>query len=102
MQAVYGEGVTSVKAVATDSETWSLNETTDDPICLYPNPASEIVYIQGVEVDNVMIYNVLGQLIREVNNTQEIHVSRLPNEVYHLVINGRDGSRKSARMLVNH
>lgn len=70
MQAVYGEGVTSVKAVATDSETWSLNETTDDPICLYPNPASEIVYIQGVEVDNVMIYNVLGQLIREVNNTQ--------------------------------
>lgn len=102
VQAVYGDGITSVKAVATDSETWSLDETTLEPLCLYPNPASETVYIQGVVAENVMIYNAMGQLVKSVRNTQEIHVATLPNGVYHLIVNGLDGSRKSARIIVNH
>lgn len=102
VQAVYGDGITSVKAVATDSETWSFNETTLEPLCLYPNPASETVYIQGVVAENVMIYNAMGQLVKSVRNTQEIHVATLPNGVYHLIVNGLEGSRKSARIIVNH
>lgn len=102
VQAVYGDGITSVKAVATDSETWSLDETPLEPLCLYPNPASETVYIQGVAAENVMIYNAMGQLVKSVRNTQEIHVATLPNGVYHLIVNGLDGSRKSARIIVNH
>ena len=102
VQAVYGDGITSVKAVATDSETWSLDETPLEPLCLYPNPASETVYIQGVAAENVMIYNAMGQLVKSVRNTQEIHVATLPNGVYHLIVNGLDGSSKSARIIVNH
>lgn len=102
VQAVYGDGITSVKAVATDSETWSLDETPLEPLCLYPNPASETVYIQGVAAENVMIYNAMGQIVKSVRNTQEIHVATLPNGVYHLIVNGLDGSRKSARIIVNH
>ena len=49
-----------------------------------------------------MIYNAMGQLVKSVRNTQEIHVATLPNGVYHLIVNGLEGSRKSARIIVNH
>ena len=49
-----------------------------------------------------MIYNAMGQLVKSVRNTQEIHVAALFNGVYHLIVNGLYGSRKSDRIFVNH
>ena len=102
VQAVYGDGITSVKSVATTMGTVGTADQTAETMMLYPNPASEIVHLQGVEVENVMVYNALGQLVKECGKTAEINVATLTNGLYHVVVVGNDGMRHTARMVVHH
>ncbi len=102
VQAVYGDGITSVKAVATDSETWSLNETTENTISLYPNPASEIVSLQGMNPVEAQIYNCLGQLVLTLDHPKEIHVAQLPNGLYVCILKEENQTQKVTKFIVNH
>ena len=102
VQAVYGDGITSVKAVATDSETWSLNETTENTISLYPNPASEIVSLQGMNPVEVQIYNCLGQLVLTLDHPKEIQVAQLPNGLYVCILKEENQTQKVTKFIVNH
>ena len=102
VQAVYGDGITSVKAVATDSETWSLNETTENTISLYPNPASEIVSLQGMNPVEAKIYNCLGQLVLTLDHPKEIHVAQLPNGLYVCILKEENQNQKVTKFIVNH
>ena len=50
-------------------------------ISIAPNPAQETIHINkpaSVEIENVKIYNVLGQLVREQNFSEIISISDLP------------------------
>ena len=102
VQAVYGDGITSVKAVATDSETWSLNETTESTISLYPNPASEIVSLQGMNPVEAQIYNCLGQLVLTLDHPKEIQVAQLPNGLYVCILKEENQTQKVTKFIVNH
>ena len=102
VQAVYGDGITSVKAVATDSETWSLNETTENTISLYPNPASEIVSLQGMNPVEAQIYNCLGQLVLTLDHPKEIQVAQLPNGLYVCILKEENQNQKVTKFIVNH
>lgn len=46
--------------------------TTDEAIVLYPNPSRDIIYIQkpaSLEIENVTLYNNLGQMVLKSNAT---------------------------------
>ena len=58
---------------------------------VYPNPASDIVHIDGVEATEVCVYNVTGQLLKTVKGSNEITVSDLPAGTYLLRITDVDG-----------
>ena len=50
-------------------------------IFIAPNPAQETIHINkpaSVEIENVKIYNVLGQMVREQNFSEIISISDLP------------------------
>ena len=102
VQAVYGDGTTSVKAVATDSETWSIADNGNNTFCFYPNPASETITIQGFTPLHIAIYNALGQLVKTFRNVQQIPVNDLPNGLYHLVATDGRGSKQNANLIINH
>jgi hypothetical protein len=55
---------------------------------IYPNPATEILYVEGEGVAEV--YNTLGQMVisNEVNGTAQINVSNLESGVYFVRMNG--------------
>ena len=55
-------------------------------ILVYPNPASDIVHIQGVDANEIQVFNTLGQLVKTVCGTNEINVSDLPEGHYLLRI----------------
>jgi hypothetical protein len=55
-------------------------------VSIYPNPATDIVHIDGVETAEVRVYNVAGQLLKTVNGSNEIVVSDLPSGIYLLRI----------------
>ena len=58
---------------------------------VFPNPVSETVHIEGVEADEVMVYNALGQMVKTVRGTNEIDLSGLVDGVYMLRIMDADG-----------
>ena len=60
-------------------------------INVYPNPASETVHIEGVEADEVMVYNALGQVVKTVRGTNEIDLSGLVDGVYLVRIRDKEG-----------
>ena len=51
-------------------------------LSLYPNPANNIVHIAGENVANVKVFNKMGQLINNYNNTNHIDVSLYPAGIY--------------------
>ncbi len=60
-------------------------------IGVYPNPAKEKIPIDGILPDEVQIYNAYGQLVKTVQNANEINVSDLMEGVYLLRITAADG-----------
>ena len=51
-------------------------------ISVLPNPATDIVRIQGVSKVSVKVYNTMGRLVQETNNTDIISVSAFPAGIY--------------------
>ena len=49
---------------------------------LYPNPATDKVYIEGAKAAEVQVYNALGQLVKTVQNANEVSLEDLPQGVY--------------------
>ena len=60
-------------------------------INVYPNPASEMVHIEGVEAVEIQVYNALGQVVKTVLGTNEIDLSGWVNGVYFLRITDAEG-----------
>lgn len=102
VQAVYGDGVVSVKAVATTTETVGTDEKLAETIVYYPNPASETVHFQGVEAKSIMVYNAIGQLVKIFGETHDINVASLPNGLYICILKEENTVPKIARIIVNH
>ena len=58
---------------------------------LHPNPTTGIVHIEGTKAAEVQVYDVLGQCIKTVQNTNEISLEGLPQGVYVLRVTKEDG-----------
>ena len=73
---------------------WSdlLNVTEiSNEVKLYPNPAKDIIKIEGIEVAEVEVYNALGQRVKMVQSTNEIDMSGLVEGIYMLRITDAEG-----------
>ena len=73
---------------------WSdlLNVTEiSNEVKLYPNPAKDIIKIEGIEVAEVEVYNALGQRVKMVQSTNEIDLSGLVEGIYMLRITDAEG-----------
>jgi len=70
-------------------------------IAIYPNPTSDIVYIEGNYTQlKVSIYNVLGKEVLSVKNTNNINVAALPSGVYIICIS--DGVGQTNRKFIKN
>ena len=78
----------------------SVEEINDKVISVYPNPAMEIVTIDGVEASEVQVYNALGQLVKTVRDANEISVAGLAEGVYLVRIMDIEGKNHVTRVAV--
>ena len=69
----------------------AVEETENKAFTLWPNPAFQTVFIDGVESAEVNVYNALGQVVKTVRGTNEIPVADLPQGVYMLRIADIEG-----------
>ena len=69
-----------------------LDESAETVFTIWPNPASETVHIEGIKPAEVQVYNALGQVVKTMQNTNEIDVSGLAEGVYVLRITDAEGN----------
>lgn len=70
-----------------------------DNIRIYPNPAEDIIYIDGVAVKEVHIFDTMGKLV-SIQNTSTLNVSSLTSGVYMLDIKSTDGDLHRTKIVV--
>ena len=71
-----------------------------ESIGVYPNPSNDKVSIDGIEIAEIEVYNTLGQLVKTVEDTNEISVAGLPEGVYVLRIRDAEGKNHVERVAV--
>jgi len=64
----------------------------DNSLRIYPNPATTKFKIQGLDVNRIELYNILGSKVLDVRNTNSADVSHLKNGAYLVKISGKDTS----------
>jgi hypothetical protein len=70
-------------------------------ISIYPNPTSDIVYVEGNYTQlKVIIYNVLGKEILNKSITNSIDISHLDNGVYILQLS--DGVKLTTQRIIKN
>ena len=73
----------------------------DEAILVYPNPTNGTVTIGGLGVAEVKVYNVLGQLVKTVQGTNEINISNLKQGVYFVSIITENKERFIRKIIKN-
>lgn len=75
--------------------TWpvSIEDELQSDVAIYPNPASDIFQVRGVDVASVKIYSLTGRLMKEVYNSAVIHVSDMEPGSYAVIISDRADNR---------
>ena len=68
-------------------------------LIIYPNPTSGMVIIEGKEVAQVQVYNILGQVVRTFSSNR-INVGDLREGIYLLQITDREGLTHSTKLVV--
>ncbi|RYH72585.1 T9SS type A sorting domain-containing protein [Flavobacteriaceae bacterium 144Ye] len=81
-----------------ESPTLNTNhEVLSEQFKVFPNPASEILYVSGITViDKITFYDSLGRLVYEAQNTNQINVSQFNIGMYMLQVlsSGRTSTYK--------
>ena len=98
--AVYGDEE-SEPVCATASITGVADHLGNDGIGISPNPTNGLVRIEGATVSEVQVYNTMGQLVKTVQNTNEIDMVHLPEGVYFLRITAKDGRQHVGKVTVS-
>jgi hypothetical protein len=83
--------------------TWptSAEDFDQNDLSVYPNPASDILQIQGMDVASVRMYNLTGQLIKEVYDTSVINVSDMEPGNYAVVVSDKADNRVRKMIVIN-
>jgi hypothetical protein len=91
----------SNKPVWSTCPTAGVDDQNQLDISIYPNPTSDIVYVEGNYTQlKVIIYNVLGKEILNKSITNSFDISHLDNGVYILQLS--DGVKLSTRKIIKN
>ena len=82
------------------TEFWDIEENEGEASSkLHPNPTTGIVRIEGEKASEVQVFNALGQLVKTVQNTNEVSLEGLPQGVYLLRVTLEDGKTFSDKVV---
>ena len=65
------------------SNVLGLEDVNSSVFSIYPNPATDLISISGVEnINSIKVYSILGSLEKEVFNTNQIDISELSSGIH--------------------
>ena len=77
----------------TTSIATSIEKKEASGVVIYPNPASDIIQVRGMDVASFKIYSTSGQMIKEVYNSASVNVSDIETGIYVVTVSDRDDNR---------
>ncbi len=99
LKVVYNNGLESVPALTVDGEEYlsfdftSASENQSITAKVYPNPATDLITIEGIDVETIEVYNSVGQLVEKAAMSQSVDVRSYQPGIYMLIINGSEKIR---------
>jgi hypothetical protein len=80
-----------------------IEETQNLNVNIYPNPAKDIVFIEGEEIETVALYDLTGNCLRimDYNTCKEMNVSGLSKGIYVLMLTTNDGHIGYQKLVLN-
>ncbi|MEQ3796458.1 choice-of-anchor J domain-containing protein [Flavobacteriaceae bacterium MJ-SS4] len=102
-----------INSKSSEQNTSVLNDNTENLIKIFPNPASESLYVKFGELNekpsNILLYSIDGRLMRNINlssqarnSTKEINLNGISSGLYLLKVINQNGSvLKVKRIVVN-
>ncbi len=97
--AVYGDEESEPVCV-TATITGVAEEHEDDGVTVLPNPTNGLVRIDGMNVAELRVCNILGQTLKTIRNSNTFSVSGLPAGLYLLHMTGGEGATVTRRIVV--
>jgi hypothetical protein len=94
---VYGE-----TTIAISNQSSSISDFDTNLFAIYPNPVSEFINVESVNIDKVVICNMLGQkvLTTSINSTKvSINISNLNNGIYFITAYNNNNRVASAKVI---
>lgn len=78
----------------------AVEEVNKTEMTIYPNPTSDMVVIEGIKAEEIDIYNINGQLVNNVQGTNEVSVVGLPEGIYLLRVKAINKEVYNAQFVV--
>jgi hypothetical protein len=79
------------------------NNTKETQVMVYPNPAQEVLNIQGVEIgSSIMLYDLMGKLVLQKvcdSTITRLDIEHLTKGTYTLKIITKEGNEGSAKVM---
>lgn len=79
----------------------SVDSNEEQQLAVFPNPVKDVVSIEGRDVAEIQVYNILGVKVKSFTNTNRISVEGLPEGLYLLRIADKEGVPFVRRITIN-
>lgn len=80
------------------------NQEGANNLTVYPNPANNVIYIDGVDEYNckeILIYDLTGKAVKQYSYSNTLNVNDLNDGVYFLKVVDNNGGYKTAKLLIS-
>ena len=73
----------------------------DKNVTIYPNPASDVIYVKGDDIQYVEIYNSIGLKVisKNVNDSESINIADLTSGLYFVKTSDKEGNVSTTKIV---
>jgi hypothetical protein len=92
--AIFDDGCEAASDPLSVTVIWDAVQENQADFDLYPNPAKDVLCIEGTDILQVELFNVVGQSVLKVEKSfNEIRLGNLPNGMYFVRLQTKQGER---------
>ena len=99
--AVFDDGCESASETVEVTVTWDTVQEQAKEANVYPNPAKDLIHVEGTGLLQVELFNIMGQtVLRADENFKSIDISHLQNGIYFVRLKTTQGE-KTIKLILN-
>jgi hypothetical protein len=99
--AVFDDGCESASETVEVTVTWDAVQEQAKEAKVYPNPAKDLIHVEGTGLLQVELFNIMGQtVLRADENFKSIDISHLQNGIYFVRLKTTQGE-KTIKLILN-